>query len=97
MKKIISFILFIIIYNVHVNAQCKIDEDTLSTHAMRILKQLNSALLCYVQNNTHSPDYGAITCPRCKLYHTRAAEAVYPFAFEYSQTGNETFLKAALL
>ena len=70
--------------------------DTVSTHATRILSNLNAALLRHVQQDKHSPDYGAITCPQCKLYHTRAAEAVYPFAFEYKQTGNKTYLNAAI-
>ena len=70
--------------------------DTLSTHATRILNNLNSALLRHIQNDKHSSDYGAITCPQCHIYHTRAAEAVYPFAFEFQQTANKTYLKAAI-
>lgn len=70
--------------------------DTLSTHAIRVLKQLNSALLRYVQQDKQSVDYGAIDCPYCKLYHTRAAEAVFPFAFEYKLTRNKTYLTAAI-
>lgn len=95
MKKLIYCLTLFIIIGHNANAQY-IPVDTLSTHATRILMQLNSALLNYVQQDKHSPDYGAITCPKCNLYHTRAAEAVYPFAFEYKQTGNKTFLKAAI-
>lgn len=96
MKRLIyCSILFLGIIGHCINAQ-NMPTDTLSIHATRILAQLNSALLRYVQQDKHSPDYGAITCPQCKLYHTRAAEAVYPFAFEYKQTGNKTFLKAAI-
>lgn len=95
MKKLIYCLTLFIIISHNANAQY-IPVDTLSTHATRILMQLNSALLSYVQQDKHSPDYGAITCPKCNLYHTRAAEAVYPFAFEYKQTGNKTFLKAAI-
>lgn len=95
MKKLIYCLTLFFIIGHNTNAQY-IPVDTLSTHATRILMQLNSALLSYVQQDKHSPDYGAITCPKCNLYHTRAAEAVYPFAFEYKQTGNKTFLKAAI-
>lgn len=96
MKKIIyCFILFFMGFVYDANAR-HIPMDTLSTHATHILRQLNSALLRYVQQDKHSPDYGAINCPQCHLYHTRAAEAVYPFAFEYKQTGNKTYLKAAI-
>ncbi len=74
----------------------EIPVDTLSIHAKQILSDLNSALFRYIQQDKQSPDYGAIDCPHCHLYHTRAAEAVYPFAFEFQQTGNEAYLKAAI-
>lgn len=70
--------------------------DTLSSHARRMLSELNSAVLRYVNQDKKSPDCGAIDCPHCHLYHTRASEAVYPFAFEYKLTGNKTYLKAAI-
>lgn len=96
MKKLICcFVLFCLLTGHNVFAQ-SVPVDTLSTHAMRVLTKLNETLLSYVQRDKHSPDFGAITCPACKLYHTRAAEAVYPFAFEYKQTGNQTYLKAAI-
>ncbi len=70
--------------------------DTVSVHAWSLLKELNAALLKYVQQDAASPDFGAIDCPYCHLYHTRAAEAVYPFAFEFSNTGDTTYLNAAI-
>lgn len=30
------------------------------------------------------------------MYHTRAAETVYPFTFEYHKTGNKAYLEAAI-
>lgn len=70
--------------------------DTLSAHTMPMLQTLNSSLLKYINKDKQSADYGAIDCPHCKLYHTRAAEAVYPFAFEFEQTGNKTYRRAAI-
>lgn len=70
--------------------------DTLSLHAMRILSELNTSVMKYVNSDKKSPDYGGIYCPYCKLYHTRAVEAVFPFAFEYQKTGNKDRLRAAI-
>jgi hypothetical protein len=87
------FLFFIISLNINAG---DVPVDTLSKHAMRILTNLNAALLRHIQQDKNAQDYGTITCPQCHLYHTRAAEAVYPFAYEYQQTGNETYLKAAV-
>ena len=64
--------------------------DTLSLHAMRMLSVLNASVMKHVNSDKDSPDYGGIYCPHCKLYHTRAAETVYPFAYEYHKMGNKT-------
>lgn len=70
--------------------------DTLSLHAMRMLSELNASVMKHVNSDKDSPDYGGIYCPHCKLYHTRAAETVYPFAYEYHKMGNKTYLRAAI-
>ena len=70
--------------------------DTLSLYAMRMLSELNASIMRYANSDKKSPDYGGIYCPYCRLYHTRAAEAVYPLAFEYQKTGNKTKLKTAI-
>ena len=70
--------------------------DTLSVHAMRMLSELNASMMKYVNSDKSSPNYGGIYCPYCKLYHTRAAETVYPFTFEYHKTGNKAYLEAAI-
>lgn len=74
----------------------EVKADTLSIHAMRMLSELNASVMKHANTDKTSPDHGGIYCPYCKLYHTRAAEAVYPFAFEYHKTGNKTYLKAAI-
>jgi len=62
-----------------------------------MLQRLNSELVKLQNSDRNSPDYGAIMCPRCSLYHTRAAEAVFPLAYEYSQTGDKKRLHQALI
>ncbi len=40
-------------------------------------------------------DAGALACPRCDVLHTRAAEAVWPLAQQFLETGDERHLQAA--
>ena len=60
------------------------------------LQILDSALLPLQVLNQDDPDFGALWCPHCHLYQTRAAEAVYPFAFQYSLEGDSTYRDAAI-
>lgn len=39
-------------------------------------------------------DAGALQCPHCRILHTRAAEAVWPFALQFAATGDERHLRA---
>lgn len=94
LKAVLLLVLFIP-FTLCLSAQ-EVKIDTLSTHAMRMLSELNASVMRYVNQDKKSQDYGAIDCPHCKLYHTRAAEIVYPFAFEYSKTRNKEYLKAAI-
>lgn len=61
-----------------------------------MLSRLNAALVTYQQTDPGDPDCGGILCPGCGLYHTRAAEAVFSLAYEYSLTGNRERLQQAL-
>ncbi|ANE51487.1 hypothetical protein [Flavisolibacter tropicus] len=78
---------------------------SLSINAQRIntkkayaaaLKELTSALLKRQVVQKEDAQYGAIQCAHCNVLHTRAAEAVYPFAIMYKISGDEAYLKAAL-
>ncbi|MDR1089822.1 MAG: hypothetical protein LBL79_01995 [Prevotella sp.] len=93
--KPVLLLVFFTFFTSGISAQ-EIKTDTLSVHAMRMLSELNASVMRYVSQDKESPDYGAVNCPHCKLYHTRAAEIVYPFAFEYSKTKNKEYLKAAI-
>lgn len=62
-----------------------------------MLQRLNTEIVRLQNTDKHSPDYGAILCPRCGMYHTRAGEAIYPLAYEYTQTGDRQRLKQTLM
>ncbi|MBD8387740.1 hypothetical protein [Dysgonomonas sp. BGC7] len=94
-SKPILLILFFSLFSLALFPQ-EVKTDTLSVHAMRMLSELNASVIKYANQDKKSPDHGGIYCPHCKLYHTRAAEALYPFAFEYSKTGNKKYMKAAI-
>ena len=93
--RLISLFVFFTFFITGLSSQ-ELKVDTLSVHAMRMLSELNASVMKYVNTDKNSPDHGGIYCTYCKLYHTRAAEAVYPFAFEYAKTGNKTYLKSAI-
>ncbi|MEX2044019.1 MAG: hypothetical protein WD941_01620 [Opitutus sp.] len=61
----------------------------------RTLTVLVDSLESLQSGGTPSPDAGAIACPHCRLLHTRAAEAVWPFTMRFLETGDERHLKAA--
>ena len=62
-----------------------------------VLQELTAALLQRQISNSHSPDCGAINCSFCQVLHTRAAEAMYPFAIEYKISKEKKYLSAAIL
>ena len=60
------------------------------------LTVLSKALLDLQIKDDKNRDYGALACPACNVLHTRAAEAVYPFAVVFKHTGNTTYRDAAV-
>lgn len=56
---------------------------------------LSGALMKRQMANTTDPDFGGIWCEHCHVWHTRAAEAVYPFTISYFITKDERYLAAA--
>lgn len=59
------------------------------------LVQLSGTLLDLQIKDQEKADCGALACNTCHVLHTRAAEAVYPFAVSYKITGEKRYLKAA--
>lgn len=64
------------------------------------LLSLCDALLPTQQNESASPNYGALVCPSVNPenhpLHSRAAEAVYPFAVAWKVNGNQKYRDAAI-
>ena len=64
--------------------------------AFPVLQRLNEIVVSFQNTDPADPEYGGITCPGENLYHTRAAEAMFPLACEYSLAGNAERLRQAL-
>ncbi len=71
-------------------------QDTLSVHAAKLMLRLNGVVAGQICGDAHSADRGAAWCPGCGLYHTRAAEALFPLAWEYKLTGRKERLDQAI-
>ena len=63
---------------------------------LSVMEKMDSTLYSLQEKDRSDKDFGGIYCPHCGLYHTRAAEAMYPFAWEYKVTGNKKYLTAAI-
>jgi hypothetical protein len=61
----------------------------------KTLISLADALLKRQSADATSHDHGGIWCENCRVWHTRAAETVYPFTVSYLLTKNEQYLNAA--
>jgi hypothetical protein len=61
-----------------------------------ILVQLADVLLQHQLKDKGKPGFGALKCDYDGVLHTRASEAVYPFAVVYKITGNRKYLTAAI-
>lgn len=70
--------------------------DTLHDRALHLMQRLNAAALQHQNVDSADPDFGGISCPACGLYHTRAAEALFPLACEYRLTGNRERLSQSI-
>jgi len=75
---------------------CRKEGIYLKERSLQTMSELNRALLKLQVREEGDSNFGAIRCPHCDVLHTRAAEAVFPFAMEYSQTGNDVYLEAAI-
>ena len=61
-----------------------------------VLFELDSSLLTLQNLDPSNEKFGALWCSHCSLYHTRGAEAVYPFAYEYHLTKDLKYRNAAI-
>lgn len=60
------------------------------------LVKLADVLLAHQLNDKRDQNFGALKCDYDEVLHTRASEAVYPFAIAYKITGNKKYLQAAI-
>jgi len=72
------------------------DRINLARECQATLRVLGDALLKTQVTDATDSSYGALRCPESGLFHTRAAEAVYPFAVLFKQTKDRRYLKAAI-
>ena len=69
---------------------------SLKTECLHTMRQLVDALLTVQNVHKDDKEYGGLFCASCGVYHTRAAEAVYPMAVAYRETGDRSYLDAAI-
>jgi hypothetical protein len=72
------------------------DKVPLRDECYQTLSLLSEALRKLQITGTSDTNIGAIQCPECNVLHTRAAEAVFPFAVVYQQSGNKSYRDAAI-
>lgn len=68
---------------------------SLKAECFNTLHILVDALLDLQVTEADDSNFGALRCKQCNVFHTRAAEAVYPFAVVYKQTGDQKYRTAA--
>ncbi len=68
---------------------------SLRDECMATLSVLCEALYRLQITEIQHPGFGAIRCPACQVFHTRAAEAVYPFAVLFKNTQDPKYAEAA--
>jgi len=89
--------ILLLLFSVVVVAACiKKQEVPLKQSIENVLFCMDSALIQLQNTEAADTNYGGIWCPHCQLYHTRAAEAVYPFTYKYQLTGDKIYLNAAI-
>ena len=91
-KKIFVIILIFLFFGI---AQTT-EKISLKSECYKTLTVLSKSLLDLQIQDRSDSNYGAIKCPECNVFHTRAAEAVYPFAVLYKHTKEKKYLKAGI-
>lgn len=87
-----SILIFIgAVWCININAQ----QLQVKQSYAKTLLQLTKPLLALQVADNNSADCGALECARCKVLHTRASEAMYPFYISWVITHNDNFLLAA--
>ena len=69
---------------------------SLEEEAWPLLQRFNAELVRYQDTLAVSPNLGGLYCPACGVFHSRAAEALWPLAFEAARTGDSLRMQQAL-
>jgi hypothetical protein len=72
------------------------EQASLQKECSRRLIELTDVLVRLQDLDTKSATHGALYCQACGDHHTRASEAVLPFAVAYQKTGDKKYLNSAL-
>jgi len=110
MSKNSNFFLIVFIflfYSCDKSENSKVQQEDVSKTKTASIKQesldflftLTDKLLTFQINDKSNVDYGALYCKEChdeKVIHTRAAEAVFPFAIAYKHSNNDKYLQASI-
>lgn len=71
------------------------NEISLKSECLQTLYLFVDALLDLQVTDVDDLNFGALFCEHHMVYHTRAGEAVFPFAIAYTQSREEKYLTAA--
>lgn len=77
--------------------KCSGQEAAVKEAYATTLVALTNALIERQAKDAGNENRGGIWCEHCHVWHTRAAEAVYPFVTAAAVTGNRRYLEAAKL
>jgi len=89
-------ILLILLLAGFVSSSVRAQDINLKKEYGETLLQLVDVLLQHQLKEKGNPGFGALKCDYDGVLHTRASEAVYPFALAYKITGNRKYLEAAV-
>jgi hypothetical protein len=89
-------LLFIILITMVAQLSSRGQTVNLKNEYSKTLLQLTTALLNHQVQDKANKDFGAIKCDYDGILHTRASEAVYPFALAYQISRNPKYLAAAI-
>ena len=94
MKIKLLFILFF--FTTALVARPNSEKVSIKNECLKTLYELDDAMLNFQIIDDGRADYGALRCDHCNVLHTRAGEAVFPFAVAWKQGGEEKYLRAAI-
>lgn len=95
-KKVQGILVLILFSGLTISSCNSSNKGVLKNRLTSVLTELDSNLISLQNTDTTKSDHGGIWCSHCNLYHTRAAEAMFPFAYEYKLTKNPKFKEAAI-